>query len=282
MNRDFKKMFFASLLAVLLVVSNLIGMKLTNFLDITIGVDFITYPFTFLCTLLIMNLGSKKEAYRSILVAAVIQLLITISYTLAVNLGNQTLMPDSSLYVNELFKVNQLNILTSTLAFMVSHCLLIYIYDNFKHFNKELYGTVIGLLGAMFLNSIIYQVITLKGYEPIFIVNMLLSSVIIDIIMIIIVTIIFFILKDKNIKSVEVKATLKENNKDLSVEEIVKKDNKVSKKENSVKKNETVKNTVKKSNVKKTTSNKKGNTTTKKNTNSKNASKQTVKKVNKK
>ena len=57
-------------------------MKFTNFLDITISVDFVTFPFTFLCTLLIMNLGDKKDAYRTILVASIIQLLITISYAL--------------------------------------------------------------------------------------------------------------------------------------------------------------------------------------------------------
>ena len=148
MNKEFKKNFFTCLMAVLLVVSNIIGMKLTNFLDITIGVDFITYPFTFLCTLMLINLGGKKDAYRSILVASVIQLLITISYAIIVALGTQTLMPDSSSYVNALFKVNQLNILGSVLAFIVSHCLLIYIYENFKHFGRELYGLVIGLLGS--------------------------------------------------------------------------------------------------------------------------------------
>ena len=82
MNKELKKTFFTSLIAVLLVISNLLGMKFTNFLDITISVDFVTFPFTFLCTLLIMNLGDKKDAYRTILVASIIQLLITISYAL--------------------------------------------------------------------------------------------------------------------------------------------------------------------------------------------------------
>ena len=76
MDRDFKKTFFTSLLAVLLVVSNLIGLKLTNFLDLTISVDFLTYPFTFLCTLLIYNFAGKKKAYESVLVAALIQIFL--------------------------------------------------------------------------------------------------------------------------------------------------------------------------------------------------------------
>lgn len=200
MNKEFKKTFFMSLMAVLLIVSNLIGKKYTGFMDITIGVDFITFPFTFLCTLLVMDLGSKKDAYRSILVASIIQLLITISYTIAVNLGSQSLMPDSAQYVNHLFKVNELNILASILSFIVSHCLLIYIYENFKLYNKELYGLAIGLLGSLFLNSLIYLVITLREYELLYIVNMLLSNVIIDIIMLCVIIILFYILRDKKEK----------------------------------------------------------------------------------
>lgn len=40
MSKEFKLSFFTSLLVVLLVISNLIGLKLTNFLDLTISVDF--------------------------------------------------------------------------------------------------------------------------------------------------------------------------------------------------------------------------------------------------
>ena len=220
MNKEFKKYFLASLMAVLLVVSNLLGMKLTNFLDITIGVDFITFPWTFLCTLLILNIGDQKDAYRSILVAALIQLLITISYTIAVSLGNQTLMPDGSLYVNALFKVDEMNILGSVLAFTLSHCLLIYIYENFKHYNKELYGLVIGLLGATFVHSFVYLIICLRDYEAVFVINMLLSNIIINIIIIIIITIMFYILKEKD-NFVVINKTKPIENKDLSIEEVM-------------------------------------------------------------
>lgn len=202
MSREFKQTFFTSLLVVLLVVSNLIGLKLTNFLDLTISVDFLTYPFTFLCTLLIINLSGKRSAYQAILISALIQIFIVISYTLAVSLGNQTLIPDSAIYVNELFKVRELNILASLVAFLTSHYVLIYIYDNFKRYGRELYGVVIGLLGALFLNSTIYLVITLNSYDTMFVINMLLSNIIISIIMLVIMTILFYILKEKDSKPV--------------------------------------------------------------------------------
>ena len=135
MNKEFKRTFFTSLLAVLLVISNLIGLKLTNFFDLTISVDFLTFPFTFLCTLLIYNMGGKKKAYESILVASLIQIFIIISYTLAIKLGNQAIMPDLSEYVNTLFKVDEAKILSSLLAFLISHYVLIYIYEILKSNN---------------------------------------------------------------------------------------------------------------------------------------------------
>ena len=236
MSREFKQTFFTSLLVVLLVVSNLIGLKLTNFLDLTISVDFLTYPFTFLCTLLIMNLSGKRSAYQAVLVSALIQIFIVISYTLAVSLGNQTLIPDSANYVNELFKVKELNIMASLVSFLTSHYVLIYIYDNFKRFGKELYGVVIGLLGALFLNSTIYLVITLNSYDAMFVINMLLSNIIISIIMLVIMTILFYILKEKDSKPVIIDNmninVSKSNDKDLAIEDLMtdKKDSKEVKK----------------------------------------------------
>lgn len=225
MNRDFKKTFFTSLLAVLLVVSNLIGLKLTNFLDLTISVDFLTYPFTFLCTLLIYNFAGKKKAYESVLVAALIQIFLVLSYTFAVKLGSQSVIPDSSAYVNELFKVNELNILGSLLAFLVSNYVLIYIYENFKNYGKELIGVVMSLLVALFLKATIYLVITLNGYDSTFIINMLLSNIIISLIMLVIITVLFYLLREKEKEVVLIEGMcidVKPNmNSDKSIEEVI-------------------------------------------------------------
>ena len=221
MNKEFKRTFFVCLLAVLLVISNLIGLKYTNFLDITIGVDFITFPFTFLCTLLIINMGGKRSAYRSVLAVCIIQLLITISYVIATSLGSQSLMPDGATYVNQVFKVNELKIIASVLAFSASHCLLIYVYDNFTRYNKELYGLLIGLLGALVLNSIIYLGISLHMYELMYIVNMILSNIIVDIVMIIIIVILFYILKENPEKVVTFKQEENVKSSDLGTEEIM-------------------------------------------------------------
>ena len=226
MSREFKQTFFTCLLVVLLVISNLIGLKLTNFLDLTITVSFITYPFTYLCTLLILNMGGKNAAYRAIIIATLIQVFITISYTLAVSLGSQGNIPDMALAVNQVFKVNESNILASLVAFLTSHYALIYIYDSFKSYKKELFGVAFGLLGALFLNTIIYNISVLyEQSDFIYIINTLLSNIIISLVMIVIMIILFFILKEKDLETVKIKdMNITVNNyktDDLAIEDII-------------------------------------------------------------
>lgn len=273
MNKEFKRTFFTSLLAVLLVISNLIGLKLTNFFDLTISVDFLTFPFTFLCTLLIYNMGGKKKAYESILVASLIQIFIIISYTLAIKLGNQAIMPDLSEYVNTLFKVDEAKILSSLLAFLISHHVLIYIYENFKNYGKELFGVVISLLVALFLKATIYLVITLNGYDSIFIINMLLSNIIIAIILDIVITILFYLLREKEVETICIESmninVKKSLDEDKTIEEII------------TKPTEEVKKTKKKTYYKDTSNKSKNNKPKSKQTNRKKTIKNSKVKVNK-
>ena len=273
MNKEFKRTFFTSLLAVLLVISNLIGLKLTNFFDLTISVDFLTFPFTFLCTLLIYNMGGKKKAYESILVASLIQIFIIISYTLAIKLGSQAIMPDLSEYVNTLFKVDEAKILSSLLAFLISHYVLIYIYENFKNYGKELFGVVISLLVALFLKATIYLVITLNGYDSIFIINMLLSNIIISIVLDVIITILFYLLREKEVETICIESmninVKKSLDEDKTIEEII------------TKPTEEVKKTKKKTYYKDTSNKSKNNKPKSKQTNHKKTVKNSKVKVNK-
>ena len=137
-------------------------------IDLTVAVSVFVYPFTFLCTLLIINLGGKKAAYRSIIIAALIQIFITISYYIATKLGMQTEVPDMATEINAVFKVDEVNIIASIVSFITSNCILVYIYDAFKQYGKELYGIALGLLAALFLNIIIYQLISIKNYDIMF------------------------------------------------------------------------------------------------------------------
>ncbi len=221
MSREFKKTFFSSLLVVLLVISNLLSVKYTSFLDLTVPVSVFVFPFTFLCTLMLVNLGGKKVAYRGVLVASLIQIFITISYAIAVRLGIQTEIPDLAVHVNKVFDVNEMNLLASIVAFITSNCLLIYIYDIFKKYKKEFLGIALGLLAALFSNTIIFELIASRENDFMFIINMLLSNIIVSIIMLIIITIIFYILKEKDYETVEIKNIDKQKNADLAIEDVM-------------------------------------------------------------
>ena len=225
MSKEFKQSFFTSLLVVLLVISNLIGLKLTNFFDMTISVAFLTFPFTFLCTLLIYNMGGKNAAYRAIIIAVLIQVFITISYSLAVSLGTQAEVPDIALAVNKVFSVNESNILSSIVAFLTSHYALVFIYDSFKKSKKELFGVSLGLLAALFLDTVIYNISVFYKQDFMYVVNALLSNIIVSIIMLVIITIMFYILKEKESETVEIKdMNISVNNyptNDLALEDVI-------------------------------------------------------------
>ena len=225
MSREFKQTFFSSLLVVLLVISNLLCLKLTSLFDLTVAVSVFVFPFTFLCTLMLINLGGKKVAYRGIIVASLIQVLITVIYAMAVKLGTQTEVPDLAIHINEVFKVDEVNLFASLVSFITSNCLLIYIYDTFKKYGQELYGIALGLLAASFSDIIIYQLINLQNNDFMFIINTLLSNIIVSIIMLIIITILFYILKEKDLETVEIKNMNIDINKyksdDLAIEDVI-------------------------------------------------------------
>ena len=126
------------------------------------------------------------------------------------------------------------------------------------------------------MNSVIYLLISLRDYEAIFVINMLLSNVIIDIVMIVIITVLFYILREKNSEKVIIKGEKENTSMDLGTEEIM--INKTIKE-----KKETPKTTKKNTNNRKSTKTNNSKTTSKsgkKTTKTVNNSKKTVKKEN--
>lgn len=197
MNNNFKKLFFSSLLTVLLVVSNLIGNKYTNCLGLIISVDFITYPFILLCILLLLDFGSKKETYQSILSTIFIQVFILLSYTLAVNLGSQAVIPDIASSVNSVFQVSEYRIIASLIGFMVSNYILIYIYEYFKMIGYKLLGVSLGTVASLIVYGLIFIPICHYDLGFSLLLNLLLCHVIMAILMTLLVVVLFYLLKDK-------------------------------------------------------------------------------------
>ena len=65
MTKEFKRTFFSSLIAVLLIVSNLIGLKYTNFASYVLPVSFISYPLISLSVVMLVDLYGRRTAKQA-------------------------------------------------------------------------------------------------------------------------------------------------------------------------------------------------------------------------
>ena len=197
MSRSFKKTFFSSLLVVLFIVSNLIGLKYTNFLNMVVSVNFVTYPFILLCVLMLMDLFGKKDTYGAITSAVFIQIMLLFSYVLAINLGNQMVIPDMANSVNNLFMLNEVPLLASLIGFMVSNYILIYLYEYFRLLKRKFIGVSLGTLISLIIYGLIYLSISFYNFGIETLLNLLLGHIAMSVIMTIVIIILFYILKDK-------------------------------------------------------------------------------------
>lgn len=198
MKNDFKKMFFSSLLTVLFIISNLIGLKYTTFGNMIVSVNFITYPFITLCILILLDKYEKKDAYYAIISTVFIQIFILLSYSLTVNMNSQVIIPDLSAAVNSVFTVNEVSFMLSLIAFMVSNYITIYLFGFFKKNGRKLFGVILGTLLSLIVYGLLYIVICYYNIEKEILVNLILSHLSISIIMTIIVIALFYILKERD------------------------------------------------------------------------------------
>ena len=146
MSGNFRRTFYGSMLSVLFIISNLIGLKYTNFGSMILSVNFITIPFIFLMILLLDNICNKKEANNAVLSALTIQIIMFFIYLLVVKLGMQSLIPDYANSINEVFNIDATNILSSSIALLISSYVLQYIYEYFKMIKYQFIGVVLSTL----------------------------------------------------------------------------------------------------------------------------------------
>lgn len=197
MSNSFKKTFFSSLLAVLVIISNLIGIKYTNFGSLILSVNFVTFPFIFLCFLLIMHFSNKKEAFSSLLSAVFIQIFILLSYVLVTNLGSQNVIPDFANYVNGVFKVDEVYILINLVSLMGTTYVFQYIYEYFRIIGYKLLGVSVSLLTSITLYGLITIPIINYDFGLTIILDIIMSHLLMSCFMTVLLTILFYLLKDK-------------------------------------------------------------------------------------
>lgn len=260
MNSNFRKTFYSSLLAVLLIVSNLIGIKYTNFSSMILSVNFLVFPFVYLCILIINNISSQRDANMSLISAIFSQIFILFIYLLTTKLGSQNVIPDLANYVNMVFKVNIIYIIINLMAIIISSYVLQYIYEYFRIVGYKLLGTVISLLSAIILYGLITIPVINYQFGMGIILKIMVSHVIMAVFMTFLNTLLFYLLKDREypyeenkIFIKEIKVEVKKNKKDKPIEEVIKlgekknvKNRKKKISNNSKKNNENLKKHVKK------------------------------------
>ena len=79
MTKEFKRTFFSSSIAVLLIMSNIIGLKYTTFASFVLPISFITYPLISLCVIMLVDLYGRKTAMQAVYTALILQLFMLLS-----------------------------------------------------------------------------------------------------------------------------------------------------------------------------------------------------------
>lgn len=217
--RDGRKLFFTTLLTVLLIVSNIIAIKMTVVAKLPLSCSVFVYPFTFLCTSIIAELHGNHEARKSVLFALIIQIIVLLIYIFIANLPNQidtidkanalqkVLTPFSS---NGKYYPELRQVISSLLAFTLGQLVNISLYSFAKKNTFKIIAVALAVVIAMIVDTSAYVLVSQVGLIPNneliillinrFVVNVVVSAIIITLFML------FTIKKEEKI---EVKKTVK-------------------------------------------------------------------------
>ena len=163
MTKEFKRTFFSSSIAVLLILTNLIGLKYTSFANFVLPVSFITYPLIALSVIMLVDLYGRNTAKQAVYTAFVLQLFMLLIYLLTTNLANQTTISDMAYEINRVFRIDIVSIITSLIVYLALCYVTINLFDNFKLKNQKSIGSVICLFLFTVLYGSIYILVTNYG-----------------------------------------------------------------------------------------------------------------------
>lgn len=167
MTKEFKRMFFSSLIAVLLIITNIINLKYTKFANFVLPVSFITYPLISLSIIMLVDTYGRRTAKQAMYTAFILQLFVLLIYLLTTNLANQTEITDMAYEINRVFRIDILSIVTSLIVYLAVCYVTINLFDNYKLRNQKSIGSVI----CIFLFTLLYGSVNIlvtnyqEGYE---------------------------------------------------------------------------------------------------------------------
>ena len=175
MTKDGRKIFFSALLAVLLVMSNILALKITVVAKLPLACSFFVYPFTFLCTVAITELYGHKSSLKSVLSAVLIQIIVLVLITITLNLPNQIDTIDKSNALAVLFGNSSAagivfpdlrSIIASLIGFVVSQIICIYLYKFARKNTFKGVAIALAVLLGIILDAVIFVLISKVGTIP--------------------------------------------------------------------------------------------------------------------
>lgn len=217
--KDGRKLFFTTLLTVLLIVSNIVAIKMTVVAKLPISCSAFMYPFTFLCTSIIAELHGNNEARKSVLFALIIQIIVLLIYVFIANLPNQIDTIDKA---NALQKVltpfgsngkyypELRTIISSLLAFTLGQLVNIGLYSFARKNTFKIIAVALSVVIAMIVDTCIYVLVSQVGLIPNNeLILLLVNRLIVNVVIASIIVVLFMLFTIKKREQVEVKKTTK-------------------------------------------------------------------------
>ena len=196
MTKEFKRTFFSSSIALLLVITNLLCLKYTNFASFVLPVSFITYPLISLSVIMLVDLYGRKTAKHAIFSAFILQLFILIPFLLATSLSNQSTIPDLSIEISRIFEINVVNIITSLCSFSILSYITINLFESFKAKEQRSIGSIVCIFIFTLLYGAIYLLVTNYKLDFDMIIKLLYTHVISSVFMTMICYGLYYVLKE--------------------------------------------------------------------------------------
>jgi len=216
--KDGRKVFFSTLLSVLLIISNIVAIKVTVVAKLPLSCSVFIYPFTYLCTALISELYGNKDARKSILYAIIIQIIVLLAYILVTNVPNQINSIDKANALQKVLTPYGINgnyypelrpIIATLVAFTIGHIVNVGLYSFAKKNTFKLIAVALSVIIGMIVDTCIYVLIsqmgTLAGNE---LVLQLINRFVVNVVASVIIIILFMIFSIR--KKEEVKTTKKQ------------------------------------------------------------------------
>ncbi len=210
--KESRKIFFTILLAALLIFSNIVVVKIIHVQNLTFAASIFTYPFTFLCVLILTEIYGMKISFQSLFYSILAQLIMLTVGTIIVNIPTdpssvlganalQTIIAPEK--VNEIYMPNIKIIITSLGAFAIAQSAAIFVYNYLRKNINKIVAFSVAVLMAIMIDSLIFIPITNIGIDNSVILPRIMNQLIVAVASAFIMSIVYMAINKKPENEIE-------------------------------------------------------------------------------